>query len=446
MPYLVRFIEGDIIVLAHPATRKESHTQWFDHSRMGLFVHFGLYSVAGRHEWVMTREKQTIADYERYAEFFDPDLFDAKDIAHRAKKAGMSYAVLTTKHHDGFCLFDTQQTDYNSTKWQGRDFVAEWCEALREAGLKVGLYHSLLDWHHEDFTIDFHHPGRDDPNARELNKTKDMSRYRAYLHEQVRELLTQYGKIDYLFFDFSYPWEMNNWMGKGKEDWGSEELEKMCRSLQPEIIINDRLDIPSDLVTPEQYQPSGPMMIDNAPVRWEACQTLNGSWGYDRDNRDFKSFDMIVQMLVDTVSKNGNLLLNIGPDGRGAITDHDAHILDELAEWMKLHQHSIIGAGASQYTAPQHTIYTQRNDRLYVHVLSWPFGHLHLPDLAGKVRFARLLCDGSEIAMEVLDPEKQALTTEVGGQPAGTLTLNLPVQPPHTPLPVIELFLEENVR
>lgn len=428
----------------HPATQRHPHTEWFDHARLGLFVHFGIYSVAARHEWVMTRERQRVEDYERYAEFFDPDRFDAEDIAQRAAKAGMSYAVLTTKHHDGFCLFDSKHTDYTSVKHQGRDLVAEWCAALRKHGLKVGLYYSLLDWHHPDYTIDFHHPRRDDPDAREQNTTKDFARYREYLHAQVTELLNNYGQIDYLFFDFSYPWESEGWMGKGHKDWGSVELERICRTLQPSIIINDRLDIPSDLVTPEQYQPSEPMKLDGAPVRWEACQTLNGSWGYDRDNMVFKPAGMVLRMLADTVSKNGNLLLNIGPDGRGAVTAADAHILGEVEKWMELHSASIFGAGASSYTAPSGTVYTQRGDRLYIHMFDWPFGHLHLPGLAGKVRFARLLNDGSELHMEVHDPSKVGLTTEVGGQPEGTLTLTLPVHAPATPLPVIELFLDTN--
>lgn len=430
---------------AHPATRREAHTEWFDHARLGLFVHFGLYSVAARHEWVMTREYQQVEEYEKYAQFFAPDLFDAHDIARRASAAGMKYAVLTTKHHDGFCLFDTAQTEYNSMTYQGRDFVAEWCQALRDNGLKVGIYYSLLDWHHPDYTIDFNHPRRQDADAHEANATKDFSRYREFLHQQVRELLTNYGQIDYIFFDFSYPWEMDGWTGKGRDDWGSHELEQMCRELQPQIMINDRLDIPTDLVTPEQYQPSEPMKLDGVPVRWEACQTLNGSWGYDRDNTLFKPVPMVLRMLVDTVSKNGNLLLNIGPDGRGAVTPHDAKVLEELGEWMRLHGQSIIGAGASSFTPPPHTVYTQRDDRLYLHIFDWPFGHLHLPDLAGKVRFARLLNDGSEIRMEVHDPTKVAYATHVGGQPEGTLTLNLPIQAPDTMLPVIELFLDNEV-
>ncbi|WP_175953450.1 alpha-L-fucosidase [Schaalia sp. Marseille-Q2122] len=425
----------------HPAAQHHPHTEWFDTARLGLFVHFGLYSVAARHEWVMWYEKTPVDEYEKYVDFFDPDLFNAREIARQARAAGMSYAVLTTKHHDGFCLFNTAHTDYNSLHHQGRDFVAEWCEALRAEGLKVGLYYSLLDWHHEDFTVDFNHPRRNDPSAREDNARKNFARYREYLHAQVRELLSNYGTIDYLFFDFSYPRVEEGWEGKGHKDWGSHELEALCRQLQPDIIINDRLDIPSDLVTPEQYQPTSPMSIDGVPVRWEACQTLNGSWGYDRDNTAFKPISMILRMLADTVSKNGNLLLNIGPDGRGAITAHDQRILHEVGEWMRLHGRAIVGAGASSFTPPANTVYTQRGERLYLHVFDWPFGHLHLPGLAGKVRFARLLNDGSELHMEVHEPSKEALATRIGGQPEGTLTLKLPTRAPETILPVIELLL-----
>ncbi|AOZ73202.1 alpha-L-fucosidase [Boudabousia tangfeifanii] len=417
---------------------------WFDAGRFGLFVHFGLYSVAARHEWVMTREKTQVSDYEQLTQAFDPDLFDARKIARAAKAAGMSYAVLTTKHHEGFCLFDSQLTDYTAPKVCGRDLVREWVEALRAEGLKVGCYYSLVDWHHPDFTIDFNHPRRDDPDAREQNEQKNWGRYREYLHAQVRELLTNYGKLDYLFFDFSYPWEVDGWVGKGRNDWDSDGLLAMCRQLQPGMIVNDRLDLEGDLVTPEQYQPTSPMLVEGEPARWEACQTLNGSWGYDRDNTRFKSTEMILQMLADTVSKNGNLLLNIGPDGRGNITPHDRKTLQEIAEWMELHQQAIIGAGQTSHPEmiPAGMTATQRGNRLYLFLDRYPFGHLHLPNSAEKVSFARFLHDGSQIQWEQYDPEQEALTTEPGGQPAGTLSLRLPTKRPEVALPVIELFLK----
>lgn len=418
-----------------------AHTEWFTHDRFGLFVHFGLYSSLARHEWVMTYEKIGTQEYAQRAEFFNPDKFDAQAIARAAKNAGMTYVVLTTKHHEGYALFDSQLSDYTVTAYTGRDLVAEFVEAVRAEGLHVGFYFSLIDWHHPDFTIDYHHPRRDDVDAREQNESRDMARYREFLHGQVRELLTGYGRVDYMFYDFTYAEDVDGWRGKYAEDWDAQALLSLTRELQPGIIVNDRLGIPGDLVTPEQYQPDSPMQRDGQEVAWEACQTLNGSWGYDRDNQNFKTTDMLIRMLVDSVSKNGNVLLNIGPDGRGAIAGYDHKTLSEIGQWMDLHEDSIRGAGASTIEAPGGTVITQRGDRAYVHLMVWPFGHIHLPGLAGKVRHARLLNDGSEIKFVESDPQAKAWNTNPGGQPPGTLTLHLPVVRPNVAVPVIELFL-----
>ncbi len=226
----------------------------------------------------------------------------------------MKYVVITTKHHEGFCLWDSALTDYKATNTPaGRDLLRPIIDAFRAEGLRIGLYHSLLDWHHPDFPIDGMHPQRDDAEAIAAAQGRDVSRYADYLYGQVEELLTHFGRIDCLWFDFSYPQRV--WGGKGREDWRSEALVAHARQLQPDVIVNDRLDIPGDLTTPEQYQPAGPMAGDEG--LWEACQTLNGSWGYDRDNLDWKSADMLVRMLVDGVSKGGNLLLNVGPQCPG---------------------------------------------------------------------------------------------------------------------------------
>lgn len=320
--------------------------EWFDRARFGMFVHFGAYSVAARHEWVQSFERLTDADYLPYVENFDPDRFDAGEIARRAAETGMGYVVLTTKHHDGFCLWDSGLTDFTSAAVCGRDLVREYVDALRAEGLRVGFYHSLLDWHHPDFTVDQYHPRRDDPDAATLNDGRDMARYREYLHAQVRELLTGYGQIDYFFFDFNYPRRSGAWSGKGPADWDAESLFALCRELQPRMLVNDRLGIPGDFVTPEQYQPTAPLTdSDGVPQVWEACQTLNGSWGYHRDNRDQKSATTLVQMLSDSVSMGGNMLLNVGPDGRGAIAPRDQRTLEEIGEWMQLHRDAIVGAG-----------------------------------------------------------------------------------------------------
>jgi alpha-L-fucosidase len=420
---------------------------WFLDARFGMFIHFGLYAMPARHEWVMSREKIAPEAYERYARYFDPDRYDPREWANTAAGAGMRYMVLTTKHHEGFCLWDTALTDYSVTATPyGRDLVGPFVEAARAAGLKVGFYHSLLDWHHPDFAIDDFHPLRDRSDVATLNAQIDGERYREYLHGQVRELLTRYGKIDYLFFDFSYadgtiP-ESSILPGKGPAFWGSAELLALVRELQPGIVVNDRLGIPGDFVTPEQYQPSGPMSADGKRIVWEACQTLNGSWGYDRDNLDYKSVDLLVRMLVDGVSKDGNMLLNVGPTARGTFDPRAIASLRGVGEWTRTHGRSIYGAGPSAFTPPPDSRYTQRGNRLYLHLFAWPFEYVHLPGLAGKVDYAQLLNDGSEVGLITLPPGTQAGTVHQGGQPEGTLTLKLPVQRPDVAVPVVELFLE----
>ena len=316
---------------------------WFAEARLGLFVHFGLYSGAARHEWVQTYERLTDAEYRVYFDHFEPDRFDARSIARAARLAGAGYVVLTTKHHEGFALWDTAQSDFSAPRACGRDLVREFVDAVRAEGLRVGLYHSLIDWHHPDFTVDWVHPRRDDEAAHALNQGRDMARYRSFLHGQVRELLTGYGRIDYLFFDYTYPEAKDGWAGKSADDWDSAGLLALCRELQPGVLVNDRLGIPGDFVTPEQYQPTSPLTVDGAPQAWEACQTMNGSWGYHRDNVDHKPAGLLVQMLVDSVSMGGNMLLNVGPDGRGAIAPHDAAALAEIGAWMELHRGAVVG-------------------------------------------------------------------------------------------------------
>ncbi|WP_336645323.1 alpha-L-fucosidase [Microbacterium sp. USHLN186] len=415
--------------------------EWFDTARFGMFVHFGVYSIAARHEWVQSYERLSDDEYRQYFDHFEPDRFDARALARRAKETGMSYVVLTAKHHDGFCLFDSALTEFTAQHACGRDLVREYVDALRAEGLRVGLYYSLIDWHHPDFTVDWNHPRRDDAHAPALNQDREMARYREYLHRQVRELLTGYGAIDYLFFDFTYPEHREGWAGKGPEDWDAAALLRLCRQLQPDMLVNDRLGIPADLVTPEQYQPTSPLVVDGVPQVWEACQTLNGSWGYHRDNTDQKSPTLLVQMLADSVSMDGNMLLNVGPDGRGALAPRDVRTLDEIGEWMLLHRDAIVGAGHTDFTPPREGVYTRRGNRLYLHLFTWPLGFVHLPALAGRVAFARLLNDGSWLRTSVTDPGQQASHMTPAGEADGTLTVHLPVRRPDVLMPVIELTL-----
>lgn len=412
-------------VLPEPTAGK---TDWFVHDRFGLFIHWGIYALPARHEWVKHRERITDEQYQRYFDHFDPDLYDPSAWARTARRAGMKYLVVTTKHHDGFCLWDSALTDYKATRTPyGRDLIRPMVEAFRSEGMKVGFYHSLIDWHHPEFPIDGLHPQRDDLAFREREAGRRIEKYADYLHGQVRELLTQYGKIDIFWFDFSYSGSDWGWSrGKGKEEWQSERLLALVRELMPEVVINDRLELPGDVKTPEQYQPREWVKVNGKPVVWEACQTLNGSWGYDRDNLDWKPAPMLVRMLIDSVSKGGNLLLNVGPNGRGEFEPRAVETLEAIGDWMRLHSRSIYGATASDFTPPPDCRYTQRGNRLYLHLFAWPFRHVHLTELAGKLEYAQLLNDASEIRFEEKD---------------GLVTLTLPVQQPKVAVPVVELFL-----
>ena len=410
-------------------------TRWFVHDRFGLFIHWGLYALPARHEWVKNRERTPDEAYDRYLRRFDPDLYDPATWARAARDAGMKYMVVTSKHHEGFCLWDSKLTDYKATNTPARrDLLRPLLDAFRAEGLRVGLYHSLIDWHHPEFPIDGLHPMRDDVAYRETQKRRDIRKYAEYLRGQVRELLTDYGPIDVMWFDFSYSGQDWGWSrGKGKDDWESESLLAMVRELQPRILVNDRLEIDGDFKTPEQYQPAGSVEVDGRPVLWEACQTLNGSWGYDRDNLDWKPTRMLLWMLIDAVSKGGNMLLNVGPNARGEWEPRAVDRLREIGAWMRLHGRSIHGCGPSRFTPPPDTRYTQNGDRLYLHLFAWPFRHVRLPGLAGKVDYAQLLNDASEVRF--------SNCAEADARDA--VTLELPVQAPSVEAPVIEIFLRE---
>lgn len=416
--------------------------EWFVHDRFGMFIHWGIYSVVARHEWIKNYEQISDADYQKYFDHFDPDLYDPQQWARTARNAGMKYFVVTTKHHDGFCLWDSKLTDYKAPHTPaGQDLIRPLVEAFRSEGLKIGFYHSLIDWHHPEFPVDALHPQRNDEEFLKANQDRDMRKYVEYLHGQVRELLTDYGKIDILFLDFSYSGRPSEGLlapGKGKDDWQSERLIEMVRELQPGIVINDRAEIPQDYVTPEQVQPQAWVTREGVPVIWEACQTFSGSWGYYRDEMTWKSPEMLIQMLIDGVSKGGNLILNVGPNARGEFELRAVARLEALGDWMHLHSRAIYGCTQSEFEAPPDCRYTQNGDRLYLHLFAWPYEHVYLEGLGGQVEYAQLLNDASEI--RILTPRQAAHRTPEAS--ADTLILALPVQMPNVMVPVVELFLK----
>ena len=428
------------------------NTEWFVHDRFGMFIHFGLYAAPARHEWIKHRECISDVDYQKYFDHFNPDLFDAKEWARAAKQAGMKYAVLTTKHHEGFCLFDSKYTDYKITNTAfGRDLVKEYVEAFRAEGLKVGFYYSLIDWHHPEFPIDVLHPQRFDPEATKINQSRDMKKYAQYMRDQVTEILTNYGKIDILWFDYSYSGATSSkcpgLRGKGKDDWESEKLIALARSINPEIIIDNRAEIEQDISTPEQFQmdvwprdkETGEYLV------WEACQTFSGSWGYYRDEQTWKSHKMLVEMLVKTVSLGGNLLMNVGPCARGYFDSRATSALDAFGKWMKYNSRSIYGCTMAEpeFEAPKGTLLTQSEDgkRLYIHLLSYPFNNLAMKNMAHKMKYVQFLHDASEIRYQVGKPNSMMGFVNVEFD-ENTVFFNLPVVKPDQEVPVIEIFLK----
>lgn len=382
------------------------HTRAFRADRFGMFIHWGIYAIPSRGEWIRSQEKITIEEYQKYFDEFDPYAYDPREWARLAKRAGMKYAVMTAKHHDGFCMFDSQYTDYKCTNTKaGRDLIREYIEAFRAEGLKVGIYYSIIDWHHPDYPAygDRQHPMRDNDAFRGVKHNFDN--YLEYMHNQVREILTNYGKIDLLWFDFSYD-DMTG------EKWRATKLMEMIRSIQPHVIVDNRLggdlklsDPPvyaGDFVSPEQIiPPEGVTNEEGRLLPWEACITLNKHWGYCSADHDYKSPKTVIRTLAECVSKGGNLLLNVGPDARGRIPKESVEILTAVGEWMDKNSDSVYGCTIADFPKPEWGRYTQKGNKLYAHVLERGIGPTGFVGLGGKVKSARLLSDGSELVMSM---------------------------------------------
>ena len=396
----------------------KNRTEWFTNARFGMFIHWGIYSIPAQGEWVIYQQDLNMSDYERYAAEFNPVDFDPGSWADLAKDAGMKYVVFTTKHHDGFCMFDSRYTDYKITRTPyGRDITRELVEAFRERGIRIGFYHSLVDWRHPHFIPDLEHPlgkhGKTDWPGR------DRRIYQKYLYSQVEQLMSDYGKIDLLFFDYTSRY-------KTSEEWDPEHLLEMVYRLQPEIIVNDRLSFDKssfagDYLTPEISVPNHPLKRNGAPVPWETCMTMNNHWGYAEDDHDFKEVSSVMTALTQCVSKNGNLLFNIGPDSRGNIPEEGKLLLRGIAEWFSHNGEAVTGAGEAPFTPPSGMHYTAAGEKtLYLHIPFQVMGDIILPQLRGKVAKITLLQDDSEVQQitwwgeELLQPDELRIRTRPG--------------------------------
>jgi alpha-L-fucosidase len=319
---------------------------WWQQARFGMFIHWGLYSVIGQQEWVLESEGIPIPQYEQLAQHFKPKPGFAREWARLAKRAGQKYMVLTTKHHEGFCLWDTKLTNYNAVQsGAGRDLVREFVEAARAEGLRVGFYYSLMDWHHPD-------------GSRCATDEIARKRFVDYTHGLIRELLTNYGKIDILWYDMAYPLT--------PAQWEADRMNRMVFELQPDIIVNNRNGLDGDFSTPEHK-------IQADKRAWESCDTLNLGWGYQRSDNEWKSPRHILNDLATCAQQGGNYLLNIGPEPDGAVPAESVRILEAAGQWLNENGEAIYGTqGDASISFGNYTSFTRKGNTLYIHVYFWP--------------------------------------------------------------------------
>ena len=396
------------------AATREQRMKWWHDAKFGMFIHWGLYSVIGQHEWAKEQEGIPIPQYEILAKHFKPKPNAARDWARLAKAAGQRYMVMTTKHHEGFCNFDTKLTDYNAVKQgPGRDLVREYVEAARAEGLHVGFYYSLMDWHHPD-------------GAKCATDEAARRRFVDYTHGLIRELLTNYGKIDVLWYDVAWPLDA--------QGWESEKMNQMVFELQPEIIVNNRNKLEGDFSTPEQH-----IQASEAGRAWETCMTLNDSWGFNRYDDAWKTPKTIVDNLATVSKGGGNYLLNIGPEPDGSVPPATVEILQKVGDWLKTNGDAFYGTDRGSFSSNPGANFTRRGNTLYIHQHFWP-GHtpaaewlsfyqpeavIAIGGLKAKVLSAKLLKTGQPVKFT-----QDEFTFRLTG---------LPIAAPDSPATVIEV-------
>ncbi len=394
--------------VAETQEQRDARMAWWRQARFGMFVHWGLYSglagtwndkpvgTRGGMEWLQQRVRADTWEYAHQAvPKFRPAEGFAKEWAKLAKEAGCRYVVFTSKHHDGFCLFDSQYTTYDARDLVGRDLCKEITDAIRAEGLKVGYYHSVIDWHHPQYDYDkanqLPHPLRGQPSP---NGPRHHDIYLDYLHHQARELFSNYGTLDVIWWDYSKE-------GNEGPFWRSDELMAMARQLQPGIISNNRLYHIPDIERDDSSDRLRKWKPGIPGVDWEVCMTMNTTWGYSDHDDAWKSNETLIRNLVDIVSKGGNYLLNIGPKGDGSIPQQSIDSMRAIGKWMAVNGEAIYETTASPFEQPAWGRYTKKPGKLYAHVFDWPAdGKLFVPLQGQRVTKAYLLADASRAALK----------------------------------------------
>jgi alpha-L-fucosidase len=393
---------------------------WFNDARFGIFIHWGPYAVHGRCVWASYRERMALSEYEGYARRFTASEYRPDEWVDMAWNAGARYMVLCTRQHPGYALFDSRVSEFTAAKGTpGRDLVAEYVEACRRKGMRIGFYYSLLDWRYPAY---FNGPEKDPQGWSEL---------RAYVHAQVLELMSNYGKIDVLWYDGRWPYTA--------EDWRSSELNAEVRRLQPDILINNRSGLAEDFGTPEQQIPGKP----DLGAMWESCMTMNEHWGYSPGDLNWKTPRQLIHMLVKCACLGGNLLLDVGPKPDGTFPEEAVERLEIIGQWMAKNGESIYGAGWTPLNERDHGVTHIHNllgltgaagmkgRTLYLHIYCWQGSELPVGNLKTPVLSARLLATGEKVDFHQKDdrlilqnlPEKApdpydtVIALELDGQP-----------------------------
>jgi alpha-L-fucosidase len=380
-----------------------SKVKWWQDARFGMFIHWGVYSAEGRGEWIMYQEHIPYPEYRKLAANFHPKAYDPAKWVSLAKEAGMKYVILTTRHHDGYCLYDSRVSDFTAVKvGPGKDLVAEFADACHKAGMKMGFYYSLQDWHFPGVLPQGY------PKSKEI-----LAPLVRQAHEQVRELLTNYGKVDILWFDGMTPGDTNVWR--------SGELIRMARELQPHILINDRAGTGGDFVTPENV-----VAAHNQP--WESCYTMNRTWGYAPYDLNYKPVAELIRLLTSCASQGGNFLLNVSPDGDGKIPDLQTKSLKEIGKWLKVSGAAVYGAESSPVVASNLGFQSRVGDKVYLLIQRWPGKILPFAWCGSKVTAAKILTTGQTLLVE----QKEDRVWLKG----------LPASPPDPYMNVVELSFE----
>jgi alpha-L-fucosidase len=392
-------LQGNAQWKYQPAPENLKNRAWFEDAKFGLFIHWGVYSIMGDGEWVMNNQQIPVKTYEKLPSFFNPTQFDAKAWVQMAKAAGMKYIVITSKHHDGFAMWDSKVSDYNIVKRTpyGKDVLKMLADECRQEGIKLFFYHSHLDWHHPDYFP----RGRTGTGYTGRPEKGDWFKYLDYMDAQLTELLTNYGEVGGIWFDGL--WD------KKDADWRLEKTYKLIHQLQPGTLIGNNHHVApyegEDFQMFEKDLPghnttgfSPDQKIGDLPK--ETCETINHSWGFDLKDDKHKSRKELIQYLVKAAGYGANFLLNVGPMPNGKIQPEHIGRLNEMGEWLKTYGETIYGTRGGPLTARDWGVTTQKGNKVYVHILDWTDESLVIPSWGKKIKTARLFNDQSPVKFQ----------------------------------------------